>query len=215
MTSHYNKPLLTPYTIENNTRQYDFKKSVYRLQFLGKEKYGDHFKIHVGDLPIIYKLLIYFIRDEENCAEHGVDLNKGILLNGPVGCGKTSLITLMKSFAYSDHNYVVKSTRDIATEFNNHGFATINKYGKSSRTYCFDDIGVENNVKHYGNDCNTIAEVLLHRYDLLVHDGIITHATTNLNADELEKVYGNRVRSRLREMFNLINFYAKTGDKRR
>ncbi|MCJ8291022.1 MAG: hypothetical protein HRT58_14775 [Crocinitomicaceae bacterium] len=70
---------------------------------------------------------------EENCAEHGIDLNKGILLNGPVGYSKTSLITLMKSFTYSDHNYGVKSTRDIATEFNNHGFATINKYGKSCR----------------------------------------------------------------------------------
>ncbi|NEW80122.1 MAG: ATPase, partial [Gelidibacter sp.] len=41
-----------------------------------------------------------------------------------------------------------------------------------------------------------------------------THITTNLNAEELETRYGSRVRSRLREMFNLIGFDESTKDKR-
>ena len=40
------------------------------------------------------------------------------------------------------------------------------------------------------------------------------HITTNLNAVELEKRYGNRVRSRLRAMFNLIGFDEDSKDKR-
>jgi DNA replication protein DnaC len=44
---------------------------------------------------------------------------------------------------------------------------------------------------------------------------MLTHATTNLSAEELEKLYGNRVRSRMREMFNLIAFGADVADKRK
>ncbi|KKL94503.1 hypothetical protein LCGC14_1864050, partial [marine sediment metagenome] len=37
---------------------------------------------------------------------------------------------------------------------------------------------------------------------------------TNLNANELEDRYGKRVRSRMREMFNLIAFKKDAKDKR-
>jgi hypothetical protein len=38
--------------------------------------------------------------------------------------------------------------------------------------------------------------------------------TTNLSSSEIEDYYGLRVRSRLREMFNLIAFPSSTKDKR-
>ena len=41
------------------------------------------------------------------------------------------------------------------------------------------------------------------------------HATTNLNAHELEDLYGNRVRSRMRQLFNLIAFDKESTDKRK
>ena len=204
-----------PYETKDNIRYYNFKKTWYYLEELGQKQYGSNFKLHKSDKLLIYKLLIYFIRDEENCKIHNIDLDKGILLNGPVGCGKTSLINLMKHFVYSNHNYIIKSSRDVAIEFNDIGFPTITKYGKSEKIYCFDDLGIENNIKHYGNECNTIAEIILSRYDLLIYEGIVTHATTNLNAEELEKLYGNRVRSRLRSMFNLIAFDRASIDKRK
>jgi hypothetical protein len=43
----------------------------------------------------------------------------------------------------------------------------------------------------------------------------VTHATTNLSASDLEALYGNRLRSRMREMFNLIAFPNNTPDKRK
>lgn len=43
----------------------------------------------------------------------------------------------------------------------------------------------------------------------------LTHATTNLNAEELEEGYGNRVHSRMRELFNFIAFDMGAGDKRK
>ena len=58
-----------------------------------------------------------------------------------------------------------------------------------------------------------MAEILLSRYDLFVSKGIPTHVTTNLSASELESKYGNRLRSRMREMFNLVAFDKKSGIK--
>ena len=205
-----------PYTIIGGVRHFNFKQSWHYLQNLGQQKFGTKFRLHPEDRVIIYKLLIYFIRDEQTCAQYGIDLEKGILLNGPVGCGKTSLMTLMRYFAYPDHQYIIKSTRDIASEFNQEGYSIIQKYGKAhQKIYCFDDLGVENNMKYFGNECNTIAEILLQRYDQQIMEGTITHATTNLNAQELEELYGNRVRSRLRSMFNLISFPEVGQDKRK
>lgn len=59
-----------------------------------------------------------------------------------------------------------------------------------------------------------MAEILLSRYDLFTTRHMITHLTTNLNSTEIEQLYGLRVRSRLREMFNLIAFSPGTPDKR-
>jgi DNA replication protein DnaC len=203
------------FTEENGIRIYDFRKTFIYLNAYGKHKFGESFNLKNEDAFIIYKLIIYAIRDQENCDRLGIDLNKGILLNGPVGCGKTSLMTLLKRFAYIENNYIMKSTRDISAEYNIEGYSTILKYGKSTKIYCLDDLGVEQNMKHFGNECNTIAEILLHRYELMQTQNIVTHATTNLNANELEKIYGNRVRSRLRSMFNLIAFPESCKDKRK
>jgi len=59
-----------------------------------------------------------------------------------------------------------------------------------------------------------MAEIFLSRYDLFITKKLQTHITTNLSASEIEKQYGNRVRSRLREMVNLIAFEKSTPDKR-
>jgi hypothetical protein len=62
-----------------------------------------------------------------------------------------------------------------------------------------------------------MGEVLLSRYDLFLETNrkVKTHATTNLNAEELEERYGNRVRSRMRELFNLVAFDQNARDKRK
>lgn len=203
------------YTIENNYRMFDFNMCGRYLSHLGKQKYGASFSIRKEDLPILHKLISYAIASEENCENHGLDLNKGILLTGPVGCGKTSLISLLPNFMYAHQKYLVKNTRDIASEFHKEGFEIIHRYGRREKPFCIDDLGVEHNIKHFGNECNTIGEIMLQRYDMHVSYGIVTHATTNLNADELEDIYGIRVRSRLRSMFNLVSFPESTKDKRK
>ena len=187
----------------------------------GVELYGNHFKILESDYPIIYKLIAYFLKDEATCYQYNLNLNKGILLSGPVGCGKTSLMNLMKHLTPTEHKFFVKPCRDISFEFIQDGYQIIHKYSKGKlyesepKTICFDDLGTENNLKYYGNECNVMAEILLSRYDIFTSKKIQTHITTNLSASEIENIYGNRVRSRLREMINLIGFEKGIDDKRK
>jgi DNA replication protein DnaC len=195
--------------------QYNYKEVIIWLEKKGIECYGNHFKILDTDYPIIFKLIAYFLKDEQKCLEYGIALKKGIMLSGPVGCGKTSLMNLMKHLTHAEHKFAVKSCRDISFEFIKEGYEIIHKYSKTSpKTICFDDLGTENNLKYFGNECNVIAEILLSRYDLFITRKLQTHITTNLSASEIEEAYGNRVRSRLRSTLNLIAFDKETKDKR-
>ncbi|MCC5922475.1 MAG: ATPase [Crocinitomicaceae bacterium] len=204
-----------PYVIINGMRHFKFRDTIAFLQVQGKKKYGGKFKIHPEDYLLLHKFVSYMIHEETLCKKYSLDLRKGILLIGPVGCGKTSWMNLIQTILLSNEQFQVKSTRTIAHEFNREGYSIIANYGHRQHPICLDDIGVEQNIKFFGNECNTIAEILLHRHELLVKNQIVTHATTNLTANEIEQIYGHRVRSRLREMFNLISFPADAKDKRR
>ena len=194
---------------------YDFDKILIYLNAKGKQLFGKNFRIYDEDIAIIRKLCHYFIKDKENCERTGIDINKGILLSGPVGCGKTSLMKLLKYLVPLQRPYLLAPCRNIVFGFNHLGYKTIEDYGDSS-SICFDDLGVEPMGRHYGKDCNVMGEVLLSRYELYLQTKtkVKTHATTNLNAEELEERYGKRVRSRMRQMFNLIAFDKSTKDKR-
>ncbi|WP_291103407.1 MULTISPECIES: ATPase [unclassified Flavobacterium] len=198
---------------------YNYQEIILWLEKRGIELYGNHFKILESDYPIIYKLIAYFLKEEPSCYQYNIDLNKGILLSGPVGSGKTTLMNLMKTLTATEHKFYIKPCRDISFEFIQDGYEIIQKYSKGKlypdpKTICFDDLGIEKNLKYYGNECNVMAEIILSRYDIFISKKIYTHITTNLSASEIETAYGNRVRSRLRNMLNLIAFDKSTKDKR-
>ncbi len=129
-------------------------------------------------------------------------------------------MTLMKYIAQKENKFYVKTCRDISFEFIKEGYEIIHRYSRNCnsdsqyKNYCFDDLGVEKNLKYYGNECNVMAEIILSRYDLFISKKVQTHITSNLSASEIEAAYGNRVRSRLRGMLNLISFDKHTKDKR-
>ncbi len=201
---------------------YDYPQLIRYLETCGKSLYGQHFKIDEIDQPVVYKLLLYFMQDQTNAANEGIDLQKGILLTGKIGCGKTSLMTLMQTFCTDAYQYRIASCRDISFEFSKTGFDIINKYSRNAfhrfsdipMAYCFDDLGLETNITYGGNVCNIVAEILLSRYDLILSNKMLTHVTTNLNSQDLEDTYGYRLSSRMKTMFNLIAFDTNTRDKR-
>ncbi len=203
------------FEIIDNQVIYDFDKTMSYLNRYGKSRFGEKFQLRRNDTLILGKLMSYAIRDRKTCEKHDIDLEKGILLIGKIGCGKTSLMDIFRILHYQQFRYQMISSREIAKEFVLNGYSVLNKYGKKQKILCFDDLGIETSIRHFGNECNTMGEILLSRYDIMKYDRILTHATTNLNADDLEKLYGNRVRSRLREMFNVITFPSDVSDKRK
>lgn len=207
--------------MENEIKtHYNYQEITTWIEKKGIELYGNHFKILESDYQIIYKLIAYFLKDEPTCFQNNINLNKGILLSGPIGCGKTSIMNIMKYLTPTEHKFFVKPCRDISFEFIQDGYQIIHKYSKGKlyeyepKTICFDDLGTESNLKYYGNECNVMAEILLSRYDVYIAKRIQTHITTNLSASEIETQYGNRVRSRMRELFNLIAYDNNSKDKR-
>jgi len=208
------------YTIEGNDKVYDFNKCLAYIEYQGKLQYGQSFKINEVDCPTFYKLIIYMIKDKNEAANLNIELSKGILLSGPIGCGKTSIMHLLRPFTNQAHDYKIKTCREISFEFARNGYQALQTYTSKSGTqiklpgYCFDDLGAEQQIKHFGNDCNVMAEILISRYEEFTANKSITHITTNLSASEIEKYYGNRLRSRMRNMFNVISFDSNSKDKR-
>lgn len=174
----------------------------------------------------IYNLLaLYFSGDARFSDRDGTfSLDKGILLLGPLGCGKTSL---MKSFTVNSFNaYSVVSCRKVGDDYSQLGADAIANYsnlipvyahqyfGQTGIGICFDDLGTESSRKHYGNELNVMAEIILNRYDNRQVKGK-THFTANLTTDQIESMYGARVKSRLREMCNVIEFSPSAQDRRK
>ena len=202
---------------------YDYQKVVSRLTQNGEMLLGKRFHIPENERGIIFGILAWFLEDELVAEKMNIDLSKGILLSGPIGCGKTTLFKLMQNFPTKRRGFGIVSTRQIVSEFMQSGYEVLEKYSRGNfshdirtpKTYCFDDLGTETTSKYFGNDCNVMAEILLTRYDLFKEKGIITHITTNLSATEIESQYGNRLRSRMREMFNLFGYEETSNDKRK
>src|SRR5690606_12744413 len=198
---------------DGETVYYDFPKILRYLEVKGKMLFGKDFKIFENDMDILFILCNYIIRDEKMCEKMNIDLNKGLLLTGPVGCGKTSIMKLLKYLVPHHKSYEVIPCRNIVFSFNHIGFKAIEDYGDTGY-FCFDDLGVEPLGRFFGQDCNVLGEILLSRHDLFLSKKIKTHITTNLQAAELEERYGQRVRSRMKHMFNLVSFNKDSFDKR-
>lgn len=196
------------------------------------EEVFDQFKTEFDVEPgskyekIVKHLCAYFTNDPRSSK----DPQKGLLLCGGVGIGKT---TLMEFFQRNQKaSYRIVSCRHIesaygSTDPEKGGDEAIRQYSSNFKVamnaspfghryygYCFDDLGVEAVGSHYGNKKDVMVEVLSIRYDGRL-DHFMTHMTTNLSPDAVRHRYGERVFDRMREMFNIIDFPVDAKSRRK
>jgi len=201
---------------------YDYHAILQLLVAKGKEMFHPGYDIADIDRAPILRLITYFLQDESLADHLGIDLYKGLIITGPVGCGKTAIMRIIRSLLPPNKRFPIRSCREISLEFMREGYMVISRYSKqcldpysgTPRPSCFDDLGLEPDVHYFGNSMNVMAEILFHRYDLFMEEHMLTYLTTNMNGEELEARYGNRLRSRLRQMCNLIAFSPDSKDKR-
>jgi len=213
-----------------NNRIIEYKKKLsqemeyktYTPHELYQKVHDTGFIVDETNKQIIWNLCRYFSGDPNG----PYNLRKGIMLYGPIGCYKTSL---MRFFANNQNSsFVVHSVNDISAQFTKDGHDALMKYkglipstdtvrtfGQKEIGICFDDFGTEIDKKHYGNESNVMAELILSRF--MSHQNLIgkTHFTTNINTDIISERYGQRVKSRLREMINMVAFPDNTPDRRK
>lgn len=175
--------------------------------------------------PTIKMLCYYFSNDEIfELMGDGFSLKKGLIIIGPVGCGKTTLLKLFKRNSFNPFNFI--SCRDVASQYAEFGQAAIKNYSRiqdvSKREWfgheklglCFDDLGTESEKKNFGNQLNVMAEIILNRYDGCDLKNK-THFTTNLVATDIMSFYGIRATSRMREMLNIVEMPFNSPDRRK
>lgn len=174
---------------------------------------GIDFIIDDANRNIINLLCQYFTGDKEFEKENR-KLHKGIMLCGPIGTGKSTLMSLFSSNQRQCYKRI--TCNDIADRYSIDGeevlqiWCKLIKVPTHQSTFfqreigaCFEDLGTEEDKMHFGSSVNVMGQILQNRYDRKVPYHY-THLTTNLTGDEIENRYGARVRSRCREMFNML-----------
>ena len=179
-----------------------------------KAKRIDPFILDDSNREIYQMLCQYFSGDESFELHDGFSLKKGIILVGPVGCGKTSLMRMFGQNSFRP--FKVIHCRTIAGDYSKDGSIVLKTYSEKQIGYehqnfghkslgrCFDDLGTEVLTKHFGNQQNVMQDILYRIYDNQSIGEF--HITTNLTGEEIEESYGTRIRDRMREMFNQMFF---------
>lgn len=179
----------------------------------------------------IFQLLSYYFTGNQLFEQGSFNLQtysleKGLMLYGPIGCGKTTILELFHRNCHQ--SYVIAPCRNIVEEYTTEGPDGLNKYksplktsrkdlyfGQGELALAFDDLGTETEGSHYGKKLNVMEDVLMTRYQNYSLRGPMTHLSLNITPDEIEERYGARLRSRMREMFNIIPFPDSAPDRRK
>lgn len=209
------------YLFEKHNIVYDHEEGKIEAFKQDRVKY---YVLHKYNKEIFEMLCQYFTGDPAfEMQGDDFSLDKGILLFGGIGCGKTSL---MKIFSINSHKpFCISPCMGIASEYTKTGEDCINKYGSLQPCYpqqnfgisnlgrCYDDIGTEDNKAHFANKANVIQSILFK----VVNDDLIgeVHGTTNLTDENFLLFYGDRIHSRINEIFNIIEFDVDAPDRRK
>lgn len=161
------------------------------------------------ELIEVYKQLIMYFHADNN---FNGNLEKGLMLMGPTGTGKTLAMEIMRIYRQIDDtkfiitnkiyrmNFDIISVNRLVAAYLNDGYDGLDIY--CSRYFiCLDDVGIETDqVKYYGNTLDVIGHVLTERYS----KRYLTLATTNYPIEILENKYDDRIISRMYALFNFI-----------
>lgn len=119
---------------------------------------------------------------------------RSLLLGGKCGTGKSLIATRVLPLIYATMHYTFVPMQA-------YQFSRLSDI-PTSNVVIVDDIGTEGVVKKYGTSVDNFGRLV----DLVDSGKRICIATTNLSADELAGLYGDRTMDRIRSNFKIITF---------
>lgn len=174
------------------------------MEWTSKNVYGKKLLYDFDNSLLIKSLCFYISEDPRFESELGFSLKKGIIIRGISGVGKTHLV---KCISNNLLNHVeVYSMLDVAESIKLDGEFIL----KNEGMIYLDDVGSEQPIiNYYGTKINWFKEFIEIFYlkNTSGFRGLLL--STNCSFDQLEENYGFRVRSRMREMFNVIDVKGK------
>lgn len=174
------------------------------------------FWIDDENIPYINDLFMYFMHNNKFCTNDRT-LHKGILTIGNVGSGKSMLFEGICRKISGSNSYISYECFMLANrwEYEKHAVITelrrlYRKNMKANHIYC-DDLGEEEMIPYYGTYIEVMEKIITFRNKLWVDKGLKLHVSTNMSLEEIEQRYGERVKSRLLQMCNVL-YLGKTED---
>lgn len=178
-------------------------KNMYGLmRWTSENAFGKPLILNENNKPLITALCFFVSGDERFETQLGYSFKKGLLIRGISGLGKTHLIQCIEKNELNP--ILILSMVEIADKIKEDGEYQINL--GNNRIVYLDDVGTEEaTVNHFGTKINFfknfIEMVYLKNQNKTFNKLIIS---TNNSFSEIEEKYGFRVRSRMRDMFNVI-----------
>ena len=171
-----------------------------------------------GNRDALLKVCANFTQDRKMLALYNMKPNKGLLLTGATGVGKTHIMKLVwySLKHYTELNpfvYELEVADSMLADYEQDADGAVKRFsyprtpGGKLMDFCIDDILSEPPAKCYGGpEVRYIAKVIMNRYTLFTDRSIFTHFTTNGRSPELLEAYGDKALDRLREMCNIVVF---------
>lgn len=175
------------------------------------------FRLRDNTEKVLRLMLMYFSGDPDFLKGMGdfglknASLDKGILLVGGVGTGKSLLFKIFKKYTgeiIRVNSFQYHTSQSIIDNVNVSGVDELELYNHNHGrpiTCYIDDIASSNeSIKHYGTEINAMEQLLSLRYNVYSRYRKLTHATSNKYPSEMLKLYDERIVDRMKEMFNII-----------
>ena len=218
--------------IKSNIIKYEKFDLESHLEVLKKiAKYLEPDYEFTNKLEVVFKLLLLYFSGQteflimyKKIYNKKASFKKGIFIIGSVGVGKSLIFEIFKIYTskiIQQNSFQIHNAFEIVDNLNIYGKSYLDRFSnnytsnhKSNPITCYiDDIASKDEtVLHFGSKYNAMQEVLSTRYNILRKYGKLTHITSNLYPNEMNKIYGVRITDRMKEMFNIIEL---TGDSYR
>jgi len=198
---------------------------LFRKKFIEIE--GQEFVVTDESKSLVFTL-IYFFQKKDNFYKSSllysypktrIDLNKGILIVGGFGCGKTSILRVFQHMINDNKLVNLKFTTTVDAVSKFESIEDENMFDFKERLYrghlIIDDLMAEKQASRFGKS-ELFEEVLFQRLENKKMNSIITMNYDSENPNNMEFAinklsrYGGRVFDRILGSFNFIELHGKS-----